>query len=112
MKMRYSPMYDWSPRKYWLNFVLWLIIWIVIFYLGFFLSNTFDNWLRYLGYFLIGNSVIFSLTNMMSVKNRMMWKKNKYDENYIAQFDPTTFNNQSEKELIDEINREIKNNKK
>ncbi|MGS0748686.1 hypothetical protein [Halpernia sp. GG3] len=110
--MRYSPMYDWSSAKYWLNFTLWFIVWIAIFYLGFYLKENHDNWLKYLGYFLMIFSVIFSVSNFMSIKNRLMWQKYKYDEKYISQFDPKTFKNKSEKELIDEINRGIKNSAK
>ncbi len=109
--MRYSPMYDWSSSKFWINFFIGMIIWICAFGFGMYIQNKNSTLLKYVGYFLMGLSIIFSASNLMSVFNRKMWKKNKYNENYISKFDKNTLGEDYVNDLIEGIKNDIKDNK-
>lgn len=91
MRMRYSPIFDWSKLKFWTNFSLWFILNSFIFYLGIFIKEKYDNWIYYIGWILIFVSLFLILTNLTSIYNRYVWQKNKNDPDYIAKYDPSTF---------------------
>ena len=101
--MKYSETYDWSARKFWTNFLLWIIVLFIIQIIGWFLTDSYDNWTFYLGWGMIVISAILIISNLLTVSNRSAWLKNNKNPEYLANFDENDIENFRRKEKIEEI---------
>lgn len=102
MKMRYSPMYDWSTSKFWFNFLIWATIWIGIFSFGYYFQETKTNWLKYVGYILMAISLFYFILNLLSIKNRIVWQKYKLENGESALFNNKKDRKFRKKNILDE----------
>lgn len=103
MKMQYSETYDWSARKFWTNFLLWIIGLSIIQIIGWFLIDNYDNWKYYLGWGMNVISAILIISNLLTASNRSMWLKNKNNPEYLAKFDQHDIEISESREKIEEI---------
>ena len=87
MKMKYSETYDWSARKFWTNFLVWIIGLLIIQIIGWYLKENFADWKYYLGWGMIVISAVLIISNLLTASNRSSWIKNKNKLDYLAKFD-------------------------
>lgn len=103
MKMKYSETYDWSARKFWTNFLVWIIGLLIIQIIGWYLKENFADWKYYLGWGMIVISAVLIISNLLTASNRSSWIKNKNKLDYLAKFDQRNTENLKSKEKIEEI---------